>query len=270
MKAAILSLLILFGSYTQLPAEPAPAKSLPLPGEVFAFDGRISFVIPGKETPTRAAKPWVWYAPTLNGLPGKEERSMFEQFNDAGIAIAGMDVGESYGSPTGNHHFTAFHAEMVKRGYSAKPILLGRSRGGLMMLSWAAANPDKVSGFAGIYPVCNIASYPGIAKAAGAYELKAEELEKRLTEFNPIDRLQELARAQVPMFAIHGDVDTVVPLELNSGLMKERYTRLGGSMELIIPPQQGHNMWSGFFQCPELVAFVKTQAAGANGDGDSP
>ena len=41
--------------------------------------------------------PWVWYAPTLPGLPGQEERWMFEKLLVAGIAIGGVDVRESYG-----------------------------------------------------------------------------------------------------------------------------------------------------------------------------
>src|SRR5207244_2376611 len=98
----------------------------------------------------------------------------------------------------------------------------------------AAENVDKVAAFAGVYPVCNIASYPSVAKAAGAYQMKAEELQAHLAEHNPIDRLAALAKAGVPLFAIHGDVDKVVPLELNSGLLKERYTALGGTMELIV------------------------------------
>src|SRR5262245_57135501 len=96
----------------------------------------------------------------------------------------------------------------------------------------------------------------GIAKAAGAYEMKPEELEAHLQEHNPIERLASLAKAKVPLFAIHGDVDAVVPLEANSGLVKERYTALGGSMQLLILKGQGHNMWPGFFQSQELVNFV--------------
>ncbi len=239
----------------------APHKTLPLPAEVFLVEGHTAFLITAKANPAVKSKPWVWYAPTLPGLPGQEERWMFQQFLDAGIAIAGIDVGESYGSPAGRKLFTAFHAAMTQqRGYSEKPVLLGRSRGGLMTLSWAAENADKIAGFAGIYPVCNVASYPGIAKAAGAYNLAPDELEAHLPEHNPVDRLAALAKAGVPLFAIHGDVDAVVPLEKNSGLLKNRYTALGGSMQLIIPPGQGHNMWPGFFQCTELVQFVKTHA----------
>jgi hypothetical protein len=62
------------------------------------------------------------------------------------------------------------------------------------------------------------------------------------------------------MFAIHGDSDTIVPLEANSQLLKSRYEALGGKMELIVPKGQGHNMWTGFFQCKELVDFVLKHA----------
>lgn len=263
MIRTLLSVLLLTCLDAGRAADPTPpTKALPLPGEVFYVDGRTAFLIPGKVDTTAKEKPWVWYAPTLPNLPGKEEQWMFEQFRDAGIAVAGIDVGESYGSPVGQKFFTALYTELTgTRGYSLKPVLLGRSRGGLMTLAWAASNPDKVGGFAGIYPVCDIASYPGISKAAGAFELTADELKTRLAEFNPVDRLASLAKARIPLFLIHGDVDKVVPLEANSGLVNERYKALGGPAKLIVPPGQGHNMWTGFFQCPELVAFVKTNAS---------
>ena len=243
-------------------AEPAatPQKELPLPGEVFRVQGHTAFLIAAKPGATKPT-PWVWYAPTLPNLPGGAERWMFERFRDAGIAVAGIDAGESYGSPEGRRLYAALYAEMTgPRGHSRKPVLLGRSRGGLMTLSWAAENPDKVAGFAGIYPVCNLASYPGLAKAAPAYGMTAEDLQVRLAEHNPIDRLAALAKAGVPLFAIHGDVDKLVPLADNSGLMQERYAALGGTMHLIVPPGQGHNMWTGFFRCDDLVKFVMERA----------
>ena len=241
-------------------AADSPKKSLPLDGEVFDVSGRAAFLIRAKADPHATAKPWVWYAPTLPNLPGPEEKWMLERFRAAGIAVAGIDAGESYGSPAGSKVFDTLYAAMTARRYSAKPVLLGRSRGGLMTLSWAAANPDKVGGFAGIYPVCDLASYPGVERAAGVFNLKPDELKAKLKEFNPMDRLDGLAKANVPLFAIHGDIDTVVPLEANSGRLKKRYTALGGSMTLIVPPQQGHNMWPGFFQSRELVAFVIAHA----------
>ena len=245
---------------TTLLADDAPTKVLPLPGEILQIQGHTAFVIPPAGKPTGGLIPWVWYAPTLPNLPGAAEKWMFERFTQAGIAIAGIDVGESYGSPDGRKLYSALYDELTKnRHFAIKAVMLGRSRGGLMTLSWAEDNPDKVAGFAGVYPVSNLISYPTIVKACGAYHMTPEQLTAHLTEHNPIDRLAALAKAGVPMFAIHGDNDKVVPLDANSGELRKRYEALGGRMQLIIPPGQGHNMWPGFFECQELVAFVIAQ-----------
>lgn len=251
----------LFAGVLAVCAAASPTKSLPLQGEVFQVQGREAFIIPPARKAAHQPMPWVWYAPTLPGLPGNEERWMFERFTQAGIAIAGMDVGESYGSPDGRKLFSALYDELVhRRGFAPKPVLLGRSRGGLMTLSWAVENPEKVGGFAGIYPVCSFVSWPGLEQAAPAYGLTPTELGARLTEHNPVDRLAPLAEAAVPLFAIHGDSDQVVPLEANSGEVRKRYEALGGRMQLVIPRGQGHNMWEGLFQSQALVEFVLTHA----------
>ena len=76
---------------------------------------------------------------------------MFQQWLDKGIAIAGIDVGESYGSPKGRRLYSALHQQLVEQWkLGDKPCLLGRSRGGLMLYNWAVENPGKVSGIAGV------------------------------------------------------------------------------------------------------------------------
>lgn len=166
---ALLMVFFVQAAEAQTTERSPPEKKLPMPGEVFRVEGRTAFVIAPDRKTSDGATPWVWYAPTLHNLPGTEERWMFERFTRAGIAIAGIDVGESYGSPDGRNLFSTFHREPTgKRGFASKPVLLGRSRGGLMMLAWAVENSDKVGGFAGIYPVCNTASYPGVTQASGA------------------------------------------------------------------------------------------------------
>lgn len=248
--------------------EEGKGKKLPVAGESFELGGREAFLIrPKEEKGAKGEKaekdgmPWVWYAPTLPGLPGVEERWLFEQLLASGIGIAGIDAGESYGSPDGRKVYDLLYAELTeRRGMGKRPVMLGRSRGGLMTLSWAAEHPERCGGFAGIYPVCDLTSYPTVEKACGAYHLTADGLRAVLKEHNPVDRLEGLAKAKVPFFAIHGDVDTVVPLERNSGLVAERYRALGGEMELVVPKGQGHNMWEGFFRSAELVAFVKRAA----------
>ena len=172
-----------------------------------------------------------------------------------------MDVGESYGSPKGRTIYSALHKELTKKhGLYKKACLLARSRGGLMLYNWAIENPMSVACIAGIYPVCNLLSYPGLKRACEAYELTEEEFANQLARHNPIERLSSLAKAGVPIFHIHGDSDQVVPLEQNSGELYRRYLCFGGKIQLIIAEGQGHNMWSGFFQCKELVHFVIAQA----------
>lgn len=182
----------------------------------------------------------------------------FETFLKAGISIAGFDLGEVRGSPTSTAKFTLFYNAMVKRGYSSKPILLGQSRGGMMTLAWAFRNPDKVRAWVGIYPVCNLASWPlhrSEAATLADFDMKKDELVARLTEFNPIDNLQGLLANRVPMFAVHGDSDLVVPFDLNTKILKERYEAGGGSQVKIIP-DEGHKVGPSFFECQELVDFV--------------
>ena len=129
-----------------------------------------------------------------------------------------------------------------------------------MLYSWACDNPKSVGGVAGIYPVCNIASYPGIQRACGAYGLSAKELEDQLTKYNPIDRLKSLAEAKVPILHIHGDSDKVVPLSANSAELGKRYKALGGPVEIVVVEGQGHNMWKGWFESKKLTDFIIKRA----------
>ena len=236
-------------------------KKLPLSGESFRINDRNAFVILPKKTEKKT--PWVWYAPTLPGLPAKSEIWMFQRFLANGIAIAGIDVGESYGSQDGREGFSELYEYLTgQRNFAEKPCLLARSRGGLMLYNWAVENPEKVGGVAGIYPVCNLESYPGIARAAGAYQMTKDELKAELHENNPTERLQPLAAAKVPIFHIHGNNDKVVPYHLNTQILIERYLKYGGPAEVELVKGQGHNMWSGWFESETLTRFVVDRALG--------
>ncbi len=122
--------------------------------------------------------------------------------------------------------------------------------------------PQSVGGVAGIYPVCSIASYPGVARAASAYGLTAAQLQTELAKYNPIDRLKPLAEAGVPVFHIQGDSDKVVPLEANSAELAKRYRKFGGPAEIEVIKDQGHNMWDGWFTSQKLTDFAIARALG--------
>ena len=259
--------LLLATCWAALAGAAEPTKILVVPGEVFTVEGKTAFVFtPAAADVPSGPKPWILYGPTLPAYPDEAETWMHERFTAAGVAVAGIDTGESYGNPAGVRAMEALHAEMVRRGYATKPAFLGRSRGGLWASSWAIAHPELTAGVGGIYPVYDWRTYPGINEAAPAYGLSPEDLAARASELCPIERIDVAAKAGVPFWIIHGDGDQLVPLEPNSARLKSRYEAAGRGdlVTLVVAKGQGHSMWEGFFRCQELVDFLIERArAGA-------
>jgi predicted esterase len=233
----------------------------PKTAQTFEIEGGKGFIYPAPQ-PTKD-KPWVWYAPTLKGVSIIQRKFYFDGFMRAGIVTAGFDIGEVRGAPGSTAKFDKFYEEMVKRGYSSKPILLGQSRGGIMTLAWAFRNPDKVRAWVGIYPVCNLASWPlqrSKESTLADYGLPEAELVAKLAEFNPVDNLKGLLASKVPMFVVHGDSDVVVPYEDNTKVLKERYEAGGGQITVKLIAGEGHKVSPSFFECKELLDFVIEQS----------
>jgi pimeloyl-ACP methyl ester carboxylesterase len=253
MKYFLISLLLLTSCFTsQLQAHRLFTK----PTE-FLVDGHKAFVL--KADKPAEGSPWVWYAPTLSRHPDSSHTWYIKQLLAKGISIAGCDLGEVRGSARSVAEFTKFYEQMIKRGFSKKPMLLGQSRGGLMMLSWAIRNPDKVKGFAGIYPVCNIESWPMVSNLPTTlkdFDMNLETLKSNLKKVNPIHHLAGLAKHSVPMFIVHGDSDRVVPLKDNSAIIEKNYLKLGGKIKIKTIPGKGHAAVDEFFKCEEMIQFL--------------
>ncbi len=234
---------------------------LPVPGEIFQVNGRNAFLM-SAENPADG-NPWVWYAPTLNNLPNALLKFFCQRLLEQGIAVAGYDLGEVRGSPESSLRFTDFYHAMVEKGYAKKPVLLGQSRGGLMMLCWGFRNPEKVQAIAGIYPVCNLLDWPLLRSKAATlndYGISEDELVKRVDTFNPPANLTALARHQVPVFLVHGDSDLPVPCSNNSAMLEKAYKEVGGNITLKIISGQGHNGVPEFFQNEDLLTFLIEEA----------
>lgn len=229
----------------------------------FEVVGHRGFVIMPSSRPKTGLIPWVWYAPTFIGsLPGNANTWICERLLAKGIAVCGVEVGESFGNPQGRAVFTEFHRSVVSQfGLSAKACLWPQSRGGLMLYNWAVEHPGFVRCIGGTYTVCDIASFPGVAAAAPAYGMSEAELRSHLATHNPIDRLAPLAAHKIPILHIHGDNDTLVPLEANSAELARRYRALGGSMELIIVNGKGHEEIPEYFERQEMVDFFVSNAS---------
>jgi pimeloyl-ACP methyl ester carboxylesterase len=260
--------LTLLGSGTTLAADgesyaQALSARLGIPAEGFEVAGRPAFVLLPEKAAGSTPQPWIMYAPTLPDYPDKHERWMHERFVKAGVAVAGIDIGEAYGSPRGNAALSALYDHLVTtRDFARRPCLFGRSRGGLWVTSWAGANADKVAGIAGIYPVFDLRTYPGLDKAAPAYELSAEQLSQSVPRLNPIEQADSLAQAKVPAMFIHGLDDELVPFKENTAEFARRYkaARADKLVTVLAIEGQGHNFWEGFFRCEELVDFAIARA----------
>jgi pimeloyl-ACP methyl ester carboxylesterase len=203
-------------------------------------------------------KPWLWYAPTINGVSLAGRRVYFEGLLKGGVSIAGYDLGEVRGAPGSSAQFSLFYEEMVRRGFDRRPVLLGQSRGGLMMLAWGFRNPEKVRAFVGIYPVCNLGDWAmkNVPVTLADYGISEEEMRRDLTRYNPIDNLKPLLEHKVPMFVLHGDSDQAVPYDQNTRLLKERYEAGGGQITVKLIPGEGHAASPAFFEDRDLLAFV--------------
>ncbi|PAY15811.1 hypothetical protein CKO51_29945 [Rhodopirellula sp. SM50] len=234
-------------------------------GETFFVAGRHAFLMkPESAADAKRGKPWIFYAPALSRYPDAHESWMHQQFLDAGVAVAGIDVGEAYGSPYSQPFFDALYDEMVSRGYSTKPALLGRSRGGLYVSRFAIERPDRVAAIGGIYPVLDYTSYPGVERAAAVYGVSADDLQRRQDELNPVKKLKLIAEAGIPVYVIHGTEDRVVPIDRNSAELESAYQSAGNADAITLErvDGQGHNFWEGFFRSQKLIDFLITEAKG--------
>ena len=204
----------------------------------FDVDGRKTLVVVPKQA--APGNPWIWRAEFFDHRPEADVALVRKGFH-----LVYMDVGNTFGCPDAMAHWSVLYKTLTEEhGLSKKPALEGLSRGGLYVYNWAAANPDKVSCIYGDNPVCDFKSWPGgKGKGPGSpgdwqelircYHFDSEE--KALAyDKNPIDNLQPLADAKIPIIHLAGDADEVVPYPENTVILKERYEKLGGKITVIV------------------------------------
>lgn len=221
----------------------------------FYLDGR-SAVLHRPASPA-GGRPWVMYAPRLSES-APDETFYLTALAAAGIHVAAVNVGESYGAPYGRAIFQRLYEEMRFIGLKATCLVMVRSRGGLMGYNWAIEHPTLVTAIAGIYPVGDMASYPGLASVDlhRAYAMTQAELTAVYPQHNPIGRLAGLAAAGVKIYHVHGDADAVVPLAANSQVVKTQYDGLSGTMTLEIIAGGGHDLNVAYFENTAFRDFM--------------
>jgi|GEM_PF-46564 len=232
--------------------------------------GAISVVRPKKAAP---GKPWLWRS-IFWGM----ESGAIEPFTagDLELLEQGWHVvkapGDVSGHPRGNAAIDAAYDLLTQEyGFSKTVSMASMSRETLALFRWASANPEKVESIYVDNGVCNVKSWPAGklvpgsgSKASGnagswtllkkTYGFSSDE-EALAARVSPIDLLEPLAKAGVPILMGCGTQDTAVPYEENGAIMKDRYEKLGGSIQIIFE-EKGHHP-HGLKGPTPVVDFIK-------------
>ncbi|HEY9248699.1 MAG TPA: GDSL-type esterase/lipase family protein [Rariglobus sp.] len=207
--------------------------------------GRRPAILVAPKTPA-AGRPWIWRTEFFGAFPSVDLALL-----EKGWHVAYLDVQNLYGAPVALDAMDGFHPYLLEKyKLAGKPVLEGFSRGGLFAFNWAARHPDRVAALYVDAPVCDFKSWPaGHGRGKGSpgdwtrclqvYGLTEEQA--RDYTGNPIDNLAPLAAAKIPIIAVAGDADDVVPLNENIGIVEKRYRELGGRIQLITKPGVGHH-----------------------------
>lgn len=232
----------------------------------FAVDGRACILVcPDHEAEGR---PWIWRTEFFGHEPQADLALLARGFH-----VAYIDVQDMYGAPVALGHMDAFYAHLTAHHrLSPKAVLEGFSRGGLFAFNWAARHPDRVACIYADAPVCDFKSWPaGWGKAPGssadwrkcldAYGLN--EAGARVYRLNPVDNLQPLAEAGIPLLHVCGAADEAALFEENTRIVQDRYRALGGSITVLAKPFGRHHPHSLKEPAP-IVDFI-TRHTGRSG-----
>lgn len=235
----------------------------------FVVDGCAAIVVTPHEVAT--GRPWVWRAEFFDHQPGPDLGLL-----DRGFHLAFLEVNNTFGCPWAMDRWESFYAELTgKYNFAPKSALIGLSRGGLYCYNWAARHPERVSCIYADAAVCDFKSWPyGYGKATNNmtewnkllkdYGFASEE-EALAYKGNPIDNLEPLAKAGIPLLHVFGDADRAVPWEENTKIVQERYEALGGHIELIRKPGVDHHP-HGLEDPTPIVDFILRATAQAEAE----
>lgn len=230
--------------------------------------GTVGFIIRPRGA-VHSERRWLWVSNLFLAVRwetnGVVHQFTVEQALNRGFHVLGLDVGTSLGSPAGAELYDRFHKLVVEKyKLNKRACLLGHSNGGLITLGFAFRHPESVERILGIFPATDFRSWPGVERVTGegritpaglAYDLDSPMLLARIHEFNPIDNLEPLAKASIPLYHIHGTADEIVPLQSNSEELARRYRALGGQIQLEIISHGKHG-GTEFFTSQAAADFI--------------
>ena len=209
---------------------------------------RLDFVVDGQPAilivPKKAApgNPWVWRAEWFGDRHGPQASL---ELLKRGWHLAYINASDRYGSPAAMQIFDAFYQRLTTDfALAPKMVIEGFSRGGLYAFNFAADYPDRVAALYLDAPALDLKSWPGYQtprwpEVAENYGLTVEELET--AKVSPLDRIEPVVQAGIPIIGVSGHADVIVTFEENLAILEKRYRAAGGLIEVIVKPGGGHH-----------------------------
>ena len=222
------------------------------------------------KTPAEAApgKPWLWV-----GEFGGHLRTLEDGLVAKGWHVAYVGVSNQFGSPESMAVWEKVYEELHgKRGFSARPALLGISRGGLYVNAWTRLHPDRVSVLYLDNGVCDIRSWPGGLQLTGKGNGSKGDWNRYKTVFKfasdedaiaksirAADGLAPAIKNGVFLISVHGTTDHTVPYVDNAKLVVDLWEQSGGRFK-IFPKEGGDHHPHGLPDPAPLIELLCKEA----------
>ena len=256
---SIRTLLALFTVVLQLQASAQTTDS-------FQIDGKaVTLKVPAKAAP---GMPWLW----VGEFPG-HLRTLESGLLEKGWHIASVSVSNEFGSPAAMAIWEKVYDELHgKRGLSAKPALIGISRGGLYINAWLRLHPDRASVLYLDNGVADIRSWPGgfqLSQKGGGSRGDwkryksifgyADDETALAKSIQPTDGMLPAIKAGVFLISCHGTADHTVPYEDNAAKLVKLWQDQGGRLKLF-PKEGGDHHPHGLPDPAPLIEVLVAEA----------
>ncbi len=166
----------------------------------FSVEGKACFIT--QPAIAAAGKPWVW----RTSFPDFHAEVDLELLRH-GWAVGYLECLDLLGCDAALDLMDQFYTHATEqRGFGRRPALKAVSRGGLHAYRYAARHPDRIACVYADTPVMDLKSWPlgwGGASQQTAEALRFygfnDEAELRAYRGNPVDLLEPIARAKIPL-----------------------------------------------------------------------
>jgi hypothetical protein len=216
---------------------------------------RYQLLIPGVDAFTTViapdtpapGKPWVFRADYLQPTDRIDQALLAK-----GWTIVTGAVPYNYDGPV-PAQWNAIYTYLTGYGFNSKPVIMGRGAAAGEAIGWAIANPQKVA--------CVYAENPLL------------QSKLMLGGKSPLDTLEPLAKAGVPLYFVYGGEDPSVTGQAQSAtqaqsagqgqstaqaqLAAKRYRQAGGKITLVVRKDEGHFLRPE--DAPAVLDFIDRQ-----------